>query len=175
MSSLCLGFPECARRRRTPASVSAGASSEPRGSVSAWAAVITGQTLRPRGQRAVSGGAGSSPLELSALPGTVQRPSKEGKACTSGSGRWRLLPAGGGEACSGQWSKQTCDLWAPRGRAGPSGTGRTSEPPEASGDMFHEPRMVTLREHRHLQPASRPKGCLSPCGAVPGTSLVLRL
>lgn len=145
------------------------ARSEPRGSVSAQAAVTTGQTSRPRGQRAVSGG------ELLALLGTVQRPSKEGEACVIRFWETALSPGRSGGACSGQWSKQTCDRWAPRGGAGPSGAGCSSEPPEASGDTIHKPRAVTLREHRRLQPASRPKGCLSPFGAVQGASLVLPL
>lgn len=113
--------------------------------------------------------------ELLALLGTVQRPSKEGEACVIRFWETALSPGRSGGACSGQWSQQTCDRWAPRGGAGPSSTGCSSEPPEASGDMIHKPRAVTLREHRCLQPASRPKGCLSLCGAVQGASLVLPL
>lgn len=175
MSSLCLGFPMCAGRRRTPAPVSVGRGASHAGSVSARVAVTTGQTSRPRGQQAVSGGAGSPPPELLALLGTVQRPSKEGEACVIRFWETALSPGRSGGACSGQWSQQTCDRWAPRGGAGPSSTGCSSEPPEASGDTIHKPRAVTLREHRCLQPASRPKGCPSLCGAVQGASLVLPL
>ena len=69
------------------------ARSEPRGSVSAQAAVTTGQTSRPRGQRAVSGG------ELLALLGTVQRPSKEGEACVIRFWETALSPGRSGGAC----------------------------------------------------------------------------
>lgn len=132
------------------------------------AAVTTGQASRPRGQQAAHGGAGSPTGPLSSwlcpgLPSVLLR---------RGGPRHQVLGDGAfcrqeGAACSGQWGRQVCDRGAPgagRGaaRSPRGGAGRGSEPPEASGDRVHEPRAATLKKHRRLQPACRPRG-VCPC------------